>query len=118
MQLSATKIVTMKIGGAITDAEMDAKVYPAISAGMQSDIMRDCTALSSPPNCGCAAASSGKNWLELVDAPPKDCQITAAELKANSLFMSLFAPDVMVEGQPALSVGFKATAVEAGFVAP
>jgi hypothetical protein len=118
MQPSATKIMTIKIGGAITDAEMDAKVYPAISAGMQADITRDCTAPTNPPSCGCASASAGKNWLDLIDSPPKDCKITAPELKANGLFMSLLAPDVMIDGQRALSIGYKATAVEAGFVAP
>ncbi len=117
-QVSATKIVTMKIAGAITDAEMDAKVYPAISTGMQADITRDCTAPTNPPTCGCATSSAGKTWLDLIDAPPKDCKVTAPEIKANSLFMSLFAPDVMIDGQMALSIGYKATAVEAGFVAP
>jgi hypothetical protein len=115
MQVSATKIMTMKIAGGITSAEMDAKVYPAMRDGLQSLVARDCTALANPPACGCAANSEGKTWLDLVDLPPKDCQITSQEVKDNSLFVSLFAPDVTLDGQTALSVGFKATAVEAGF---
>ncbi len=116
--IAATKLVSVKIGGAITNAEMDAKVYPAISAGMEMNIAADCTALTSPPDCGCTSGSTGKTWLELVDAAPKDCHVTAEEVKTNSLFMSLFAPDVMINGQMALSIGYKASAVEAGFVTP
>jgi hypothetical protein len=117
-QVSATKIMTMKIGGAITNAEMDAKVYPVVSAGMQAEITRDCIAPTNPPTCGCGAGTNGAVWVDLVDAAPKDCKVTAGELKANNLFTSLFAPDVMIDGQMALSIGFKATAVEAGFVTP
>ena len=117
-QLSTTRIMSMKIGGAITNAEMDAKVYPAMRDGVQVAIAHDCTALTSPPNCGCAAGTNGKTWIELLDAPPKDCTVTVQEIKDNSLFQSLFAPDVVIGGQMALSVGFKTTAVEAGFVAP
>ncbi len=117
-QLSATNIMSMKIGGAVTNAEMDAKVYPSIKDGMQASIAHDCTALTSPPTCGCAPGSNGKTWLDLLDSAPKDCAITVQEIKTNSLFMSLFAPDVTIEGQMALSLGIKATAVQAGFVAP
>ena len=117
-QLSATGILSMKIGGGITDAEMDAKVYPAIQNSVAADIARDCTALTNPPTCGCTPGSTGRTWIDLLDASPKDCKVSVQEVKGNSLFMSLFAPDVTINGVPALSVGFKATAVEAGFVAP
>jgi hypothetical protein len=117
-QLSATGIMSLKIGGAVTSAEMDANVYPAMHDGFAAIVAHDCTALTSPPMCGCPAGSNGKTWIDLLDMPPKDCKISVQEIKDNSLFMSLFAPDVVIGGQMALSVGFKATAVEAGFVAP
>ena len=38
--------------------------------------------------------------------------------KGNSLIMSLFAPDLTIDGMPALSVGVTVTAVGATFTAP
>lgn len=117
-QISAAKITTMKVGGAVTLAEMDATVYPAMRDGFQVVVAKDCNQLASPPACGCAAGSDGKNWLQLLDSAPADCQITIAEIKASALFQSLFAPDVSINGQMAISFGFQATAVAAAFVTP
>jgi len=39
--------------------------------------------------------------------------ISVMEVEQNSLIMSLLAPDVTINGQPALSVGVKIEAVEA-----
>jgi hypothetical protein len=44
--------------------------------------------------------------------------VTVQELRDNSLIQSLFATDVMLEGQMALSVGVRVTAVAAGFAGP
>lgn len=118
MQLSTAKIMTMKIGGAITSAEMDAKVYPAIHDGIAVAVARDCNALTNPPNCGCTNNTEGKNWLQLADSAPKDCAVSIEEIKTNALFQSLFAPDVMIGGQMALSVGIRATAVAGTFATP
>jgi hypothetical protein len=41
--------------------------------------------------------------------------ITLDEIRNNSLIQSLLAPDVTLEGQPALSLGFGVTAVKAAF---
>ena len=115
---AATKLGMLKIGGAITAAEVDTKVIPGMRDGFAAIVMRDCTALSSPPTCGCPASSSGKTILDLFEQAPKDCMVSVTEVKTNSLIQALLAPDVMIDGMMALSIGVKATAVEAGFVAP
>ena len=52
--------------------------------------------------------------VSFFDTTP-DCNVTVTELQNNSLIQSLFAPDVTVEGQQALSFGFAFTAVDATF---
>jgi hypothetical protein len=81
-------------------------------------IVRDCTMLSSPPGCGCVANSTGKTLLGLFDTNPQDCVVTSTEIQNNSLIVSLLAPDVMIEGQPALSFGVGYTAIGATFTYP
>lgn len=119
MSVSATKIMSAKLAGAITQAEISAKLYPAMRESFQAAVARDCSALTSPPVCGCTAGSNGRNWLALFDTgATQDCAISIAEISGNSLIQSLFAPDVTIENQQALSFGVRATAVQAGFVTP
>jgi len=70
--------------------------------------------LANPPGCGCAQSSTGASLIGLFDAN-QNCAISVTEVKNNQLIMSLFAPDVTVENQQALSVGFAFTAVDATF---
>ncbi|MBV8758039.1 MAG: hypothetical protein JO257_12205 [Deltaproteobacteria bacterium] len=111
---TAGGIMTGILGGAVSVADRDSKIYPGFAASMNAVVMRDCTALSSPPQCGCASGSSGASVISLFDTT-HDCNITTQEIHDNSLIMALFAPDVTVEGQQALSVGFAVTAVDATF---
>ena len=53
--------------------------------------------------------------IGLFDTTPHDCTISEPEIENNSLIMSLFAPDVMVDGQQAVSIGVQVTAVHAEF---
>jgi hypothetical protein len=112
---TATTIMDGVLGGGVTTAERDAKIYPRIRDGANEAIMRDCTMLTAPPNCGCTPGSTGKSMTNLFDTAPKDCVVSLDEIKNNTLLQSLFAPDIMLEGQPAL-VGIGFTAVHAGFV--
>ena len=102
------------IGGAVTQAQLDVKVYPGLQANFAVVVAADCPT-TTPPDCGCAANSTGRTLLNLFDTTPKNCLITVDEIRNNSLIQSLFAPDVMIEGQPALSFGFAATAVKGAF---
>jgi hypothetical protein len=104
------------IAGAVSQSEIDAKIIPGIQVNATAIVQRDCTQLTSPPSCGCMAGSSGGTMLGLFDTAPKDCKITIAEVRNNSLIQSLLAPDVTVEGMQALSFGVSVSAIHAAFV--
>ena len=111
-------ITSMHMGGAIAKDEIDGTLMPAIQQGAMKLVMRDCTMLSSPPNCGCAPDSQGKSMIGVLDTAPSDCDISFDEVRDNSLFTALFAPDIMIEGQMAISFGLMARGVRASFEFP
>ncbi|HEY5935672.1 MAG TPA: hypothetical protein VIU61_13575 [Kofleriaceae bacterium] len=114
--MTETAIGEAVVGGAVTKDDLDNKVIPAIHAQLGPLITRDCTNLSAPPECGCAANSTGKTILGLFDtADPKDCAVTVDEIKTNSLIVSLLAPDVTIDGKPSLSIGLKVNTVKGTF---
>lgn len=115
---SDTKIGQAKLAGAVSQADIDAKVIPAVRDNVMASVTSDCTALSSPPSCGCATSSDGKAAIGMFDKSPSDCSISVDEVRNNALVQSLLAPDVNVEGTMALSLGVSATAVMAQFTAP
>jgi len=115
---TATTITTGVIGGAVTSMDVNFAIVPSMQARYTGTVARDCTALTSPPACGCASPSEGKTLLGLFDVSPKDCSITVDEIRNNSLIVSLLAPDLTIEGQQAVSIGFGFTAVGATFIAP
>ncbi len=105
------------LAGALTQDDLNNKVIPAIQQQLVPIIARDCTMLSNPPTCGCADGSTGKTILGLFDTN-HDCMVSVIEIQTNSLIMSLLAPDVTINGKPALSLGIKVTAVGATFTNP
>jgi hypothetical protein len=114
-----TTVGSAILAGALTQEDLNTKVIPAIQQQLVPIIMRDCSALSTPPACGCMDGSTGKTVLGLFDTDPKDCSVTVAEIQNNSLIKSLLAPDVCSTAtcaQPdALSLGIKLTAVKGAF---
>jgi hypothetical protein len=122
VQLTATfgspTTATGRLGGAISKADIDTVVIPAMRDGFEATVMRECTMLSSPPGCGCPQDSHAGTLLAIFETTPQDCSISLAEVQNNALFMSLFAPDVGVEATQALSVGVGIHAVTAAFTDP
>ncbi|MBA3817967.1 MAG: hypothetical protein H0X17_03680 [Deltaproteobacteria bacterium] len=112
--ISENGMESIIIGGALTKEDLDSKVIPAIHLQIAPIITEDCTN-TTPPDCGCAAGSTGKTVLNLFDSMPKDCTVTVDEIKNNSLIQSLLAPDVTIGGRMALSIGLKAKAVKGTF---
>jgi hypothetical protein len=104
------------VAGAMTTTEVETKIYPQLQANANAAIMADCTMLSSPPDCGCAAGSTGRTLRGLFDTNPADCNVSIQEIRDNTLIQTLFAPDVSIGGVDALSVGLSVTAVHAGYV--
>lgn len=102
------------IGGAIPETDIQMKVYPAMAMGFNAQVMHDCSALTSPPQCGCTSNSEGATLISFFDTT-HDCTITTTEIQNNSLIMSLFQSDVTVENMACLSAGFAVQAVDATF---
>jgi len=115
--ISEASVQSAVIAGGISTTDLDMKVIPAMREGFMATVMQDCTMLSSPPACGCAANSTGKTYIGLFDTN-SNCDISVDEVRNNSLIVSLLAPDVTLEGQQALSFGFGATFVKGAFIAP
>lgn len=106
--------LTAIVAGGITQTDIDGKVYPAFATTMNQVIAQDCHALTSPPTCGCASGSSGNQVVQLFDTD-MDCHVTATEIASNALIKSLFATDLTIDGQAALSVGMQLTAISATY---
>lgn len=116
--ITADAIEQVIIAGAIPENAIDATLLPAMLDSINSLVMRHCSMLSSPPACGCTSGSTGQTLLSLFEQGAPNCEISLGEIKNNSLINSLLAPDVSINGTPALSVGVSATAVRATYVAP
>jgi hypothetical protein len=123
--VTATAIGAVILAGAITQDDLNNHVLPAVHDNVLLPILKkDCPNAvatpgpNGPPTCGCADGSGGKQVIALLDTMPADCTITLDEIKNNGLFSSLLAPDVTIEGMPALSLGLAATAVSATFTPP
>jgi hypothetical protein len=101
------------LGGAIAHGDFHDKIYPAMQTGFATVLARDCTG-QNPPGCGCINGSDGSNVVLLFDAN-HDCTVSEPEIENNQILQALFAPDVTVEGQQALSAGFAVTGVHATF---
>jgi len=119
--MSATGITSAILAGAITKDDLDNHVLPAVHDQVIAPILlKDCPGATAsgpngPPGCNCTSGSGGKQVIALLDTMPADCTITLDEIKNNGLFSSLLAPDVTIDGMPALSLGLKATAVPGMF---
>lgn len=112
--ITDSAIGSVKFAGAITKDDIDNKIIPAIAPQLETTIMRDCTDLATPPDCGCGSGTTGATIISFFDSN-MDCHVTSDELKMNSLVMSLLQPDVTIDGQMALSIGIKATATKATY---
>ena len=115
--ITETGMTSVILGGALTESDLNTKVIPAIHAQIAPLIAEDCNMLTAPPGCGCMAGSTGETVLNLFDAGTKDCMVTVDEIKNNSLIQSLLAPDVEIDGTPALSLGIKVVTKKATFPA-
>ncbi|MCE9573382.1 MAG: hypothetical protein K8W52_09510 [Deltaproteobacteria bacterium] len=102
------------LAGAVTEDEMDTLLLPAAAAAFQEQIVAECTSLSSPPECGCAASSAAATALSLFDMD-QDCAITPAEILAKEPTYMKLGPDVVIDGVPAVSFSVRFTAVPAAF---
>ncbi len=98
--------------GAVTQSDINTSIIPAIVTQLQPTIAAGCTALTSPPDCGCTGTA--KTVISIFDTN-HDCAVTTDEVLTNGIVTSLLGPDVTIDGQKALSVGIKVAAEKATF---
>ena len=113
--ISETGVTKGIVAGAISKSDLDTKILPAIKGQLDTLVAACPDAPKTPPACGCASGSSGAQILALFDTTPADCSVTLEEIKDNSIIKTLLAPDVVIEGVPALSLGLGVTAVKGTF---
>ncbi|MCX5740908.1 MAG: hypothetical protein NT062_00240 [Proteobacteria bacterium] len=116
--MSDTAITSAIVAGAVSQDDLNTKVLPAIQSQLTPLIAASCNKLDMPtgtPACGCTDGSTGAQVVSLFDTTPKDCAITVSEIQNNGLIMSLLAPDVVVDGKMALSIGLKVSTVKGTF---
>jgi hypothetical protein len=113
--LSESSLEKVILAGALTQTEIDTNVIPALQTRYAQLVAQDCVPASGPPECGCDAGSMGETVIGLFDTSPKDCTITYQEIRNNTLIQNLLSPDITIDGQPLVSVGVGASAVEARF---
>jgi hypothetical protein len=107
-----------KLGGAITDADLDLRVLPGIHASFSEIVDRDCPQPRTGPTCNCDDGSSGRQVLGLLDFND-DCTITLGEVRDT--FNGLLTRDIDLDedgANDAVSVGVGVRAVPATFTVP
>ncbi len=126
--ISEGEIMDAIVGGAVPDENVQGEVIPAVHTSI-SDIITDDCPTATGPDCGCEADSTGSTLLGIFDKPMStgcpdcvvDCEVTLAEIRQNSLIVTLLRPDVDTDGDgepDSLSIGVGATAVAGAFTAP
>jgi hypothetical protein len=76
-----------RLGGALTEQEIDQVLIPALTESYQAIIARDC------PNNQCVADSAGQQLLDLFDVDD-DGALTVAEVRNSDTVGALVAPDL------------------------
>lgn len=112
--ITENAVATGILGGAVTKSDVENKLSPAIVAAYNAIIKRDCTS-PTPPGCGCAAGTNGAVLIATFDGAQPSCRIELDEYTGNTDVQKAIAPDVMVDGQLAVSIGLGFTAVHGDF---
>lgn len=117
----------VRIAGAITDANMDSKVLPAIKASLIDPLLEEGCVIGRAgmpipaPGTGnydrCGCEGSAVMVISLLD-DVEDCEITVQEIKDDSVVGNLIKPDITLDGCTgpcAISVGVMASLTTAEF---
>lgn len=105
------------IGGGIRKRDVDNVIVPVAAAQLDRIVTRDC-APTSTNECVCPSGTNAYGIQGLFDKEPADCRVSTDELRENNLVVSLFAPDVTIEGEEMLSFGLAVELASAAFLPP
>lgn len=120
--VSATGWTSGKIGGAISQDDINNNVVPAIGNTVRTSFDETCMTMAeggTAPNCGCMQGGTGETLRGLFDKTPNDCNITDTEVQM--VVSGFLTPDIDLNGDgtnDALSLGIGVTAVGAVFTPP
>jgi hypothetical protein len=95
LTVTADGITEGVIGGAITKAELDSNVIPAVGVTIQNIIESDCTLEPGAPNadeCGCPSGT-GRTLRGLFDTDDS-CEVTEPEVSMSPFIRTLLSPDL------------------------
>lgn len=109
-----------KLGGAISQTDIEASVIPAMTTAVRSAFAADCSVGGTPPSCGCSAGSTGATLRNLYDkAPTQDCVISDPEV--STVVSGFLVPDIDLDSDgayDAVSIGIGIHAVKGSFPVP
>lgn len=117
--VTATGWTSGKIGGAVSQTDINTNVIPAIGNTVRSSFDETCDVGGTAPGCGCVAGETGETVKNLFDKTPADCTITDAEVMA--VVSGFLTPDIDNDGDgtnDSLSLGIGVTGVAGTFTAP
>ncbi len=121
--ITATGWTTGKIGGAISQEDIDTNVVPAIGNTVRTSFDETCATNTQGGTmanmCMCTAGETGETLRGLFDKMPYDCNVTDAEVQM--VVSGFLTPDIDLDGNgtnDALSLGIGVSAVTATFTPP
>ncbi|KAB2891190.1 MAG: hypothetical protein F9K40_19005 [Kofleriaceae bacterium] len=121
--VSATGWMTGKIGGAISQEDIDNNVIPAIGDTVRTSFDETCDTSTQGGTmanmCNCEAGETGETLRGLFDKMPYDCDLTNAEVQM--VVSGFLTPDIDLDGDgtnDALSLGIGVSAVAGTFTPP
>jgi hypothetical protein len=110
-----------RLGGAVTETDLNAKVLPEVANLLQGQVANYCTMTGTPAACTCSSdtnpdgASAASTIVGMFDTDGS-CEITVDEVQTNNIIQAFLKPDVTLpDGTKALSLSVGFDAVNAAF---
>lgn len=97
---------TATIAGGLRTSEVETKLAPRFAAMLDELVAAQCAGGDAASGCGCRSGTDPYAWLVMFDTSPKDCTVTTQEVLNNEIVKSLVMPDITIDGEQVLSIGF------------
>ncbi|HEY0192410.1 MAG TPA: hypothetical protein VGC42_14925 [Kofleriaceae bacterium] len=121
--MSASGVTSLKVGGVLTQTDLNTQVGPAIKTAVDAIINTDCPAPRTAPGCNCAANSTGAKVITMLDGDltptDKDCTVSLDEILKFPAVAAVLQPDSCsmdtCTTPDALSIGVQVVTTSASF---
>jgi hypothetical protein len=107
---TACEFTNGKLGGAITENDLNTKVLPEVTNLLADQLTGKCSMTGTPAACVCESGSGAETIQSMFDTNG-DCTVTLDEVQSNNIIKAFLKGDVTLkDGSKALSlaVGFDA----------